>query len=289
MRFPKWLCAGLCLLSFFAKSEPLYWQATKGNTTFMLMGTIHVGAQSMYPLPTSVLNFLKTSDGLIVEADLSTDNNIQLPPTNLTTRDVLDSPQKKQLEQIARDLNMSNDVLMRLAPWLSALKLQIGQVQQLGYESDLGIDQYLISQAQQFDRSIIALETLQFQIDALSSFEQDGAELLISTLDSWDEANEMIPCLFESWATGHLPSLATITQESELPAQINSTLNKERNYDWIDKLTNGHWLPNPQGRYLVAVGALHFVGNDNLIDLFIEKGFTVKQLNHSRIPSCSTE
>jgi len=291
MQFSKWLAAGLCLLSCLAKSsfvrsEPLYWQASNGNTTFMLIGTIHVGNQTMYPLPAPLLNFLEQSDGLVVEADLSTDKDIRLPQSTLTAKQVLDDSQQQKLTKIAQQLNVDSERLMQLAPWTVALRLQIYQVMQLGYNSDLGIDRYLIDQAQQFDRSVIPLETLQSQIDILANFKQDGAELLTSTLSTWDEANQTMPCLFESWIAGDLQTFSTIAQGTEMSDEVSDKLKIDRNKQWANKLTDGQLLPNSTGNYVIAVGALHLVGEHNLLDLLKERGFTVEQLNQSKFTQC---
>lgn len=252
----------------------------------MLIGTIHVGNQTMYPLPAPLLNFLEQSDGLVVEADLSTDKDIRLPQSSLTAKQVLDDSQQQKLTEIAQQLNVDSERLMKLAPWTVALRLQIYQVMQLGYNSDLGIDRYLIDQAQQLDRSVIPLETLQSQIDILANFKQDGAELLTSTLSTWDEANQTMPCLFESWIAGDLQTFSTIAQGTEMSDEVSDKLKIERNKQWANKLTDGQLLPNSTGSYVIAVGALHLVGEHNLLDLLKERGFTVEQLNQSKLTQC---
>jgi uncharacterized protein YbaP (TraB family) len=252
----------------------------------MLIGTIHVGDQTMYPLPRPLLDFLKHSDGLVVEADLSADKDIRLPLTNLAAEQVLDSPQRQKLAQIAKQLSMDSDALMQSAPWKVAMTLQIAQVQQLGYSAELGIDQYLIRQAKLFNRTVIPLETLQHQIDILSNFKQDGAELLTTTLDTWDEANQTLPCLFESWIAGDFQTFSGIAQGTEMSDEVSKKLKTGRNEKWVEKLTNDNVFANQSGRYVIAVGALHLVGEHNLLKLLEERGFTIERLNQSQLIQC---
>lgn len=280
--------AGLCLLSFSTKSEPLYWQATNGNITFMLIGSIHLGNQSMYPLPDAVMNFLANSDGLILEADLSQPAELKYPSNTLTTKQVLNESQQVQLITIAKQLNINAEQLLRSAPWATAMTLQVNQVKQLGYQTQLGIDQYLTEQAQELNRPILGLETLQYQIDILANLKQEGAELLVTTLASWNDATQTLPCLFKSWIAGDQQTLRLVTQEAELTDEVAKKLETERNNLWVEKLTNSNFLPNQNGNYLIAVGALHLIGQENVLTLLEKRGFQVTQLSQSRTEFCLT-
>lgn len=293
MSFSKWLSTGFCLFSCFIKShyanaEPLYWQATDGKTTFMIIGTIHVGDQTMFPLPNPLMEFLKHSDGLVVEADLSNQATFNLPASTLATKQVLNSEQQQTLTRITTQLGIDRDTLLQSPPWAVALQLQISQVQQLGYNSELGVDRHLISQAQQWHRPLLPLETLQYQVDLLANFKQNGAELLTNTLDNWDEANQTLPCLFESWRVGDQSTFAAIAQDNEVSDEINDKLKLQRNKLWTNQLTDGHWLPNSGGNYVIAVGALHLLGKHNLLELLAEKGFTIEQLSQTQSAQCLT-
>lgn len=286
MSITRFLTAGLCLFSLFSKAEPLYWQATRGDINYMLIGSIHLGDPSMYPLPDPLMKFLASSDGLIVEADLSTTANIHYPVTQLTSKQVLDFPQQRQLVKIADQIGVDVERLYRSAPWAAALTLQVSQAQQLGYQASLGIDQYLIEQAKQLTIPILGLESLQHQIDLLANLDQGGKDLLISTIENWDEANQSLPCLFESWIGGDQTELEAVTDTSAAPDEVARQLETERNQQWAEKLTQAGFLPHNSGNYLIAVGALHLIGQDNLLTLLEQKGFVVKQLNQVTPVSC---
>ena len=63
----------LLALTFTTKqalAEPLYWQAKKDDLTLTILGSVHVGDESMYPLPKQITDTLKESDGLIIETDI---------------------------------------------------------------------------------------------------------------------------------------------------------------------------------------------------------------------------
>ncbi len=286
MKMTRIITAGLCFLSLFAKSEPLYWQATKGDTTFMLLGSIHLGNESMYPLPEPVMQFLSHSNGLIVEANLSENSGIRYPATKITTKDILSTTQQNRLSELAGQVGIDVERLYPSAPWATAISLQVAQIKQLGYQSELGIDQYLIHQAQTGDIPVFGLETFQSQIDILADLDRSGADLLISTLDAWDETAQSVSCLFESWVKGDKAALKAITEESEIPDEVAERLAAERNRKWVEKLTGDAFLPNPHGKYLVVVGTLHLIGEVNILNLLEQHGYRIKQLSHSVKAEC---
>ena len=48
-----------------------FWKATNGKGVLYLLGSLHFGAQSLYPLPQMVNNAFNNSDVLVVEADIN--------------------------------------------------------------------------------------------------------------------------------------------------------------------------------------------------------------------------
>lgn len=76
-----------------AVAEPLYWQAKKEDLTLTILGSVHVGDESMYPLPAQITDTLKQSDGLIVETDIRKTEGVVYPTTTVTTGDVLNKEQ----------------------------------------------------------------------------------------------------------------------------------------------------------------------------------------------------
>ena len=66
---------GLCsllLLPVMAWAEPGFWHASKDGRNLWVLGSIHVGLDSFYPLPASIEEAWQQADILIVEADLHT-------------------------------------------------------------------------------------------------------------------------------------------------------------------------------------------------------------------------
>ncbi len=75
-----------------------------------------------------------------------------------------------------------------------------------------------------------------------------------------------------------------ISSESEIENLITEQFIYQRNQDWANKLNSISFLPD--GRYLVVVGALHLVGQQNLLSLLSQKGFKVSQQSQSQQITC---
>ncbi|CAH0540948.1 TraB/GumN family protein [Vibrio marisflavi] len=277
------------LLVFFSTlsfAEPLYWGAQKGKTQFMIVGSIHVGEQNMYPLPKAVTQFLKSSDGLIVEADIRKFSPSDLPAPTVKTEQVLDAKSNKELKSISQKLGLDVSILQKSPPWATALTLQIGQFKELGLSPALGVDHRVMALAEMNSVPIIGLETVGFQFSLLTDLPDGGKSLLKNTLDEFDKSFGYSKCLVKAWKAGDKTTLDRFAEQTSFSRDFDNKFIFSRNRDWAKKLSSKNFLPVNDGKYLIVVGALHLVGKDNLLTLLKRRGFTVKQLSSSEQAHC---
>ncbi len=286
MSLRSWFTSGFLFFSFFSHATPMYWIAEKDNVQYLLFGTLHVGDKSMYPLPREVTQFLKHSNGLILEADLSTEDSPVYPTNTLMTKEVLTEQQKKQLKTIAQELQVSFYRLSHQPPWSAAITIQMTQLAQLGYSADYGVERHLISLAQKDQIPILGLESLQSQLDMLSDQEDNGKELLISALNEWENSKNNSLCMIKSWKSGDKNNFADLVEQAEMSKQLSDALEIERNTDWAAKLIAGNFLPAKPGKYVVAIGLLHLIGTENLVKLLTKQGFSVKEKGKRELAAC---
>ncbi len=276
----------LCLLpSLQCAATPLYWLASKDNTQLMIIGSIHVGNENMYPLPTELTQFLKNSDGLIVEADINDSNSVTYPPAS-DTEDVLNSDEQQKLQTIADDLDIDSDRLLLSPAWVSALTIQVAQMKKLGYNAEFGVDQHLMQMAQEENIPIIGLESMQFQIDLLAS--QDGKSMLMSVIDDYKETGQQLECLIKSWQAGDKNNLLQFAQDVDFSSQMEQEMLHERNQHWVTTLTDDISHKHP-GNYVMVVGTLHLIGAGSVIELLAQQGFTIEQHSTSQTAGCRFE
>ncbi|MFZ3410510.1 TraB/GumN family protein [Vibrio chagasii] len=282
----------LLALTFTTKqalAEPLYWQAKKDDLTLTILGSVHVGDESMYPLPTQITDTLKESDGLIIETDIRKSEGVVYPATTVTTADVLSAEQKQLLTSISKSLGMPTQQLLSSPPWATSLSIQMQQLKNLGYGSAGGVDATLAYKATIQDVPVISLEPLQFQIDLIAGQKDSGKEWLLTSLEEFDQTDRVVHCLIESWKAGDESKLEDFAELSEMPTELEKAFLTDRNVDWANKLSSNDWKLDTKGHYLLVVGTLHLIGEGNLLQLLEDKGFSVTQQSKSQKAQCQFE
>lgn len=285
-RLPRFVAACLMLTSFTLQSEPLYWRASLGDTKLTILGSIHVGSPQMYPLPPPVYQALNNADGLIVEADIRDNHNIRYPEGQPSTEQVLSAEQRFMLDKVVKELQQNREEFRHSPPWKAALSIQMLQLEQLGFHPTHGVDTVLMSEAIKTNLPIVALESVQFQVDLLTRQADDGKEMLTTLLDDWEKNQTMTQCMIDSWIAGDSDNLNRMAQLTEMSPELEQAMISSRNQDWADKLAGEDFLPQRNGHYLMVVGTLHLVGKDNLLTLLQQRGFEVHRLNHSQQADC---
>ncbi|KHA60390.1 polysaccharide biosynthesis protein GumN [Vibrio variabilis] len=267
-------------------AEPLFWQANKGALTYYIFGSVHVGDESMYPLPNKVTNKLQESDGLIIEADIRNTQGISYPPITLLSKDVLTNKHKDELKGIATLLELNSDQLLNSPPWAAALAIQMKQIEYLGYQAEKGVDTHLMNKASLRDTQIISLESLQSQIDLLTGQAQSGKELLVSAIEEFDHSEDATRCLIKSWQAGDLDKLIEFSSLTEMSPEFEQSFLIDRNLNWVKQLASPDWSKGNKGSYMMVVGTLHLIGEHSVIELLKQDGFAVKQLSESKQAFC---
>ncbi|GLT17292.1 hypothetical protein GCM10007938_10690 [Vibrio zhanjiangensis] len=284
-----WLSIFLITLSLQSIAEPLFWQVEKGKTRYLIFGSVHVGDESMYPLPKAITETLSSSSGLIVESDVRAMQDVTYPEITLVTKEVLDNKQQKTLRGLASLFNIDAQQLLNSPPWASALTLQMKQFEYLGYQASQGIDTHLMYKAAAENIPIFGLESLQFQIDLLTGQKDSGKELLISALDEFERSEDLTKCLIESWKAGDLAKLNQFSTLTEMSPELENAFITQRNRDWAKQLAKPTWSRKSKANYLVVVGTLHLIGENSLLEMLKDKGFTVSQKSKSDSANCKFE
>ena len=282
----------LLALTFTTKqalAEPLYWQAKKDDLTLTILGSVHVGDESMYPLPTQITDTLKEIDGLIIETDIRKSEGVVYPTTTVTTADVLSAEQKRLLTSISKSLGMPTQQLLSSPPWATSLSIQMQQLKNLGFGSASGVDATLAYKATIQDVPVISLEPLQFQIDLIAGQKDSGKEWLLTSLEEFDQTDRVVHCLIESWKAGDESKLEVFAQLSEMPTELEKSFLTDRNVDWANKLSANDWKLDTKGHYLLVVGTLHLIGEGNLLELLEKRGFVINQQSQSQQAQCQFE
>jgi len=273
-----------------AKSTPALFEVANGKGgRLRLLGTVHVGNSSLYPLAPTVASALATSRALVLEGPASPDDARRayqafaiypagtslwqrLPPA-LTVRTV------RTLDK----LHMSKDDVEHLRPLAVATALETRDHAAAGYEIRLGTEQILASMARELGKPILGLEDpsesirLEFQVPEIDQIA--FLDRTIVDIDSGRNRMDLVRTV-DTWRSGDLVGLASLLDEqlSRMPSGMQrherATI-LQRNEAIAKRLEQ--FLQSGDD-YFVAVGVLHLVGPQGILNRLNRSGYILNRL-----------
>ncbi|MDY7831484.1 TraB/GumN family protein [Aeromonas caviae] len=287
MRFhPTLLSFLLCLLlPLHAMADPAFYRINKGNEQHWLLGSIHAGKPSLYPLPDPVERAWQQSRALVMEVDMTHISQEQWQEMGAITRLVDGKTLKDHLPidlyrrtLIAAGQNGLNEsMLAPLRPWFAAITLTQAALERTGYRGEYGVDQHFAKRANDGGKPIVGLETLLEQLGYLASVGDNQTLMLESTLDELPDIQQGFDAVMTAWQNGDQDTLINLLREEMAPpklqAWLEQTLLAERNRNWVKKWPS---LPNES---FIVVGALHLYGEHGLLALLEQQGWRITPLN----------
>ncbi|WP_087021373.1 TraB/GumN family protein [Thaumasiovibrio subtropicus] len=265
-----------------AASSPTLWLANSESSTFLLMGSVHVGRPDMYPLPQEIHDAMARKYSLVVEADILSGIVDQGRYTGPKTSQALSAQQLESLRELASSLQIPFPMLLRSPPWQVALQLQFMQAMKMGLMPQWGVDLTLLKQAQKKNIPIIELESVDYQMQLLKSLPDHGVPLLVNTIDEWHLAEKAMACIVEAWSAGDLSAFDELLAASSIDKATDDALIFQRNRNWAEKIATEF----PAGDYLVVVGMMHMVGPKGLPALLEKRGFSVREISAQQKVDC---
>lgn len=288
------------------KITPLLYEVTKigSDNKIYLFGSIHVADDRAYPLPKEVLSAYSKSDYLAVEFDIiefTSSMKQQMEALKLLLYEdgstIEDSLSKETYDLLIPYLE-ENDLYTKAyeyyRPALQYSLVSNAQTINSGLDSDKGIDMYFLEEAKEDGKEILELESALYQYELLANFPDDLFDMLIKYSIMYDEELiEETKELYESWLVGDIEKLTEQTSE-EVDEEIIEEFDEYSNLtemidDYNDKLiarrniqmtNNTDTYFKEEKNVFLVVGLAHIIGEDGIVDLLEEKGYTVTQIKY---------
>lgn len=267
------------------------WEVRKGKQVAWLMGTIHVGRPEFYPLPPSRLAQLKRADAIVLEADVSDSaraiaatQKYALYPEGAPGLESRLSPELRQrVEAVLARNQLDIAPMMRMKPWMLGNVLALFEAAQAGYMPALSVESYLMRVAKSDSKPILEFEGIEQQFGL---FEQAPWETQIAFLEDALKAVETrgarreLNRIVQAWETADRASLERLLVEMRTQPSAGSRFT-------VDKILLGR---HPQmvrrietlmaggKNYVFAVGALHLVGPQGLVEMLRARGYTLIEM-----------
>lgn len=283
-----------------SKINPAMWIVKDGEGGCLyLMGTIHLGDERMENLPTKVTKTLDACDYLAVEFDIlesesdltgMTQSMQSMMYTDGTTiKDHIDGEVYDKAKSILQDAGYYNQSLDYYTPimWQQFVTEAYSQNSEL--KTRYGADRQLITYAKNHNIGVLDIESMELQMDMLKSLSPETQEYLLgsSVMSTSEMYNQSLKLMYESWVSGDVSTLETLTAAD---SGLTDVVMDDNIKSYMDEYNNKMLTIRNQNmalaaqRYiqggatvLLAVGAAHMFGDDGIISLLENEGYTVEE------------
>lgn len=268
------------------KTRHSLWKVeAKGNTVYLL-GSVHFLHETNYPLAEVINTAFEKSKVVAFETDMKKLESIEIQqkilskamlPGDQTIRDVVSPETYSSLSNYLDEAGMPTLVFDRLKPGLAALTLAVLELTKLGFDPEYGVDKHFHKRAEKAGKEFVALESVEFQVDLVTSFGKTEAEdLLKATLKDLKRSRSIFGELTSAWEKGDSEKLESLLNDSmkEVP-DLFKRMVTDRNKSWVPRIEE---MLKGKQTAIVIVGAGHLAGKESVVDLLRAKGYKVEQL-----------
>jgi uncharacterized protein YbaP (TraB family) len=264
----------------------LMWKATSPSATVYLVGSIHVGDSSMYPLPKEVESAFAAARVLAVEINIKNADRAKMIGLVqkygvYTDDDVLAKHLSKEtqaaLDEYCTRHNVPRMGMEKLKPWLVAISIAQMAWQQAGEDPSLGIDMHFLDESKPPQR-IDELETMESQFSIFAeATEEEQQSMLASILKQGDKMKDLITRMQTAYTSGDPGSLEKIMQEQN---DVGSKSLEKKFVDDRNVAMTGKMEEYLKGKdpVFVVVGAAHIIGDKGIAKQLRDKGYKVEQV-----------
>ncbi len=276
-----------------ASREGLFFVVRSPNATAYLLGTIHFGREDFYPLDEEIMDAFRQADAVVLELEVSNPDVVtgaamqmqaaaQLPPGDSLARHVSPETMAVLREYVAMaaggEANRAMSDLLQRRPWAVAAWVDSRTNAGVNLSFEQGVEKHLAREAAARNKRIIALETVEEQVDAFSGYPDAVQEAMLrAALERARGSRSNVERMAEAWESGDLEELGRLVREDYDYPGLEYVYRKfflQRNARMADRL--GRML-QAGGTYFVAVGAGHLAGEQGVPALLERAGFDVRR------------
>ncbi len=262
------------------------WEVKQGDNKVYLVGSMHIADQSFYPLRKEYEEAFKQSDVLGVEVDISkvteADQQLSLKlgmyDDGSKLQDHIAPETYARLGKVLKENGMEPNALDTFKPWFAELTLATLEATKSGYEATEGIDLHFLQKAAERKLPVVELETFDSQMKMISGFSEELQEKNLNTaIDNIGQSQtQALKDMAEMWKSGNDAQLLELTNSMGTEPEYRKAMLTDRNIQMVDKI-NGYLQQGDGKTYFIVIGAGHFLGEDGIVQLLQNKGYTVER------------
>ena len=282
-----------------AGAKGLMWKVAKEENVLYLLGSIHIGDTSLYPLQQTVKDAFKQSDMLIVEANVlggqeGLDEFIKAAMYSdgtILPNHIAEETYEKCIK-VLEQYGLPGNAYDEFKPWSVANDLTViasssSNTLEGGAEAaTLGIDMYFLTAAMLTGKPVAELEGIMYQAELFNSLSSEMQEEYLNAIldeilnpetEEAPKSAETLKLWSKQWYQGDIDGFVNSygAQIGEEKDEFQQMLFGKRDQDMVDKLIK---LLEKDGKstYFVVVGAGHLSVKDTVIDQLTNKGYVVE-------------
>lgn len=258
----------------------------KNNKVYML-GSIHIGKSSMYPIDQNIINSLKDSDKIFMEIDLTNQEKLKEMQEKMYYKDGgslkndLGEELFARVANIFKDFGMTEDQVNKLKPWAIYNSLSVdpkGEVATATY----GIESYFLALSLLNNLELGELESVDFQSDLLSNFDKESYISMIKNLtdeiekNGYKNINAGLNEMLSAWEVGNKNKMISLLSSDgdEASEKFNEALLSERDKNMAKKI-DAMLKEDGENTYFILVGAAHLVPENSVTGILKNMGYEV--------------
>jgi len=268
--------------------ELVFWRIARADGaggSAHLLGTLHVGKQEL-ALDPAIASALAAADELVLEvapeelgSPLVTNLIIDLGqlPEGKTFRELISPEVFSAVEKRFRERKIPLDRWLGWEPWVVTLALASDQLEAEGFSREVGVERSLAADAIAAQKPARGLETTAEQIARFDAMPLATQELLLRDA-VFPAPGSPVDTLALAWQRGDLASLARAVFASPTgpdAAPYFESIYHARNRDFAADIAK---LVDAGGRWFVALGAGHMVGETAIPQLLAALGYRVERI-----------
>ena len=278
---------------------PLMWKAEDKNGNYAyLFGSIHAGDSAVDNMPDYFEKAYADSDTLAFEIDMSdiyseiTASSSMLTDViysdGTTIKDHISENTYNKLVEILKGNGIYNSLYDYYKPVMWESLIENLAVVKAGLNANKGVDMVLTTRAKANGKNIEEVESMDFQMSMFNGLSDNVTEMLLSSYAEdgiIEKQAHQLKDLYEKWKSGTITEKdvngedfdkSQLTEEEKAAfEEYNNALLTDRNKGMTEKLTG--YMKSGKTVMLV-VGTAHFLGDDGIIQLLKNQGFTVTQI-----------
>ena len=263
----------------------LMWKVSSKINSAYVVGSVHVGDKSLYPLPAVIEDAFKSSSVLIVEVDMRKVEPSQMqslllaaayPPGDDLFHHI--SPETRaKLAAYFGAYHLPPELFSRMRPWALGVMIESLAMVQAGLNPSDGIDMHFLNEAG--THRVEQLEEAEWQMKLLQELPESlSDQWLTEAIAEAQGSKERWSKLASYWSQGAADKMEDLLGSSEISGEegerYERRLREDRNPHMTDRLEK--CLQSTDSCFMV-VGAAHVIGKEGIVKQLEAHGYRVQQ------------